>query len=266
MEKVVMIGNCQMTGIRRILEHTTFGSKYEVEQFANWQMIENKEAPPIQSLASADVVIYQPLSDVHGCYTTNPENPNNMLSVCKPGATLISMPRIHNNALWPVYAKRYARDEYYGGEYINANRTLSRNQILRLYDIGRLDFNFIDRYNRNMNMSAQREQTTDIKVANFVHANIRSRQVFLTHDHPTSCVFVHCVDQMLDRLRVSYKNSVDTLPDNLADLEESTYHLPTGRYPQSSYAMSAFNMTWSGNVDDAFYRQRLIDHLDYLKM
>jgi hypothetical protein len=66
MLKAVLIGNCHMSGILKVLEYTDFSRKYTAEVFANWQMIENRDAPPVQSLASADVVIYQPLSDVHG--------------------------------------------------------------------------------------------------------------------------------------------------------------------------------------------------------
>jgi hypothetical protein len=261
MQKVVMVGNCHMTGIRRVLGYTTFASKYTVEQFANWEMIERKDVLPIQSLKSADVVIYQPLSHVHGCYSTE-----NMLQFCSQDALLISVPRIHNNALWPIYAKRYAKDIYYGGEYLEDYPDVSRQDILAKYDARGIDFKFKERFDRNIALSTVREQDTDVKVVKFILDNIRNRQLFLTQDHPTTCVFQHVVEQLIDPLRISFTSSIDNAPDNIANLEDSAYHLPTKRYPQSSLAVEAFGLNWVTQTDDLFYRQRLCDHLAYLKI
>lgn len=264
MEKVVMIGNCQMSGIRTILDFTTFKDKYTVEQFANWQMIANRDAPPVQSLASADIVIYQPLSDVHGCYITNRENPDSMLNVCKEDTVFIEMPRIHNNSLWPIYAKHNSKTAYYGGEYLDSCRGASRHQIIQLYDEGKLDFKFIDRYNRNMDISLERERSCDIKVANFIRSNLKTQELFLMHEHPTSCVYAHCVDQMLDRLRIEYTADVTGVDENLANCEDSVYHIPSGRFPQSSFSVKELGLPLAKYIDDNFYRDRLIDHLNLL--
>lgn len=256
-----MIGNCHMTGIRSALGYTTFASKYTVEQFANWEMIERKDALPTQSLENADVVIYQPLRHVHGCYSTE-----NMLRFCRPDALLISVPRIHNNALWPIYAKRYIKDIYYGGDYLEDYRGVSQQNILAAYDAGVIDFKFKERFDRNIATSIEREKDTDVKVVKFILDNIRNRQLFLTQDHPTTCVFQHVVEQLVDPLRISFTNSIDNAPDNIADLEDSAYHLQTKRYPQSSLAVEALGLNWVTQTDDRFYRQRLLDHLNYMKI
>ena len=258
MQNVVMIGNCHMSALRSLFKYTTFSQKYEVQQFANWEMIEKKECVPVQSLQNADIVIYQPLSHVHGCYSTD-----SMLRFCKPDALLLSVPRIHNNALWPIYAKRYAKDMYYGGEYYNGER---RDQILNMYDSRTLDFKLEERFCRNIELSTEREQNTTIKVVDFILKNIKERQLFLTQDHPTTCVFQHVVDQMLEPLHISFTSKIDGAPDNIANLEDSTYHLPTQRYPQSSIVTQLFDFKWVSQTDDVFYRNRLVDHLDYLKI
>jgi len=266
MSKVVGIGNCQISGIRDILEqYTNFKDKYVFQQFANWQMIENKEAPPIESIKNADVIIYQPLSDVHGCFSTNPDNPNNMLQFAKSDAIIISMPRMYNDSLWPVFAKRYAKNFYCGDEYLRDFNGASKNTILTMYDNKHINFYFPERFSKNMDISYSKEINTDVKVVKFICDNIKQSQLFLTPDHPTTLLFRHCVDQMLDHLHVSYTQSIDNLPDNLSLIEESTYQLPTRRLPQSSFSTKSFHYEWDHKIDDLFYRKTLSDHLDFIK-
>jgi len=251
----VLIGNCHMSGIREILKHTDFYEKYTVEQFANWQMIESRNAPPTKSLAAADLIIYQPLSDVHGCFSTNPKNPNNMLSVCKPDSIAISIPRIHNNSLWPIFRKHSQKNIYYGGHF--ADKTLE--ELLSLYDGGRLDFRFEERYQQNKLLSLEKERDTDVKVFDYIDWNIRKKRMFLTQDHPTTDVFIHCTRQVCDILDIEFPKEL-VLNDNVTGLQDSVYHSPSCRYPGSTYANRHFGFEWATSVDDAFYRSVLMDY------
>jgi hypothetical protein len=182
-----------------------------------------------------------------------------MLQFCKPGAKTISIPRIHNNALWPIYAKRHTRDIYYGGDYLE-HYNGTRDELISMYDNGSLDFRIRERFDRNIQMSTERERTTDVKVVPFILENIKHCQLFLTQDHPTTCVFKHVVDQLLEPLGISF---ISTVPDNdnLTILEDSVYHLSTHRYPQSSYAKYGLGLTWVTQTNDMFWRQCLIDHI-----
>jgi hypothetical protein len=242
-----------MTGIREILKHTDFYEKYTVEQFANWQMIASHSAPPTKSLASADLVIYQPLSDVHGCFSTNPSNPDNMLKVCKSDVVTISIPRIHNNSLWPIFRKNQ-NNIYYGGNNF-ADKSLE--ELLYLYDSGNLDFGFEERYQKNKKISLEREMETDIKVIDHIDENNRKKRMFLTQDHPTTDLFIHCTRQVCDILDIEFPREL-TLDDNIAGTVDSVYNHPSCRYPGSTYANRHFGFEWDTSVDDIFYRNVLI--------
>jgi hypothetical protein len=264
MKHVVLIGNCQCSGLRSVLSYTNFNEKYHVTQYANWQMIENNESPPIRDLSNADVIIYQPLSDVYGCFSTNPENPNNMMSMCKPDSIALSFPRIHNNSIWPIFKKHKHKDEYYGREllsYYTSQHILTQDQFLYLYDNHILDFKMQDRFNYNMAITKQKEHNTDIKVHDYIIKNIDKTRLFLTQDHPTTTIFHHCVTQMLDTLDIDFSPSfaLDSIDKNITGLEDSVYGHATHMYPDSSYSIFSYSDSMQ---NDSFYRTELQRFLD----
>lgn len=262
MKHAVFIGNCQCSGLRAILEYTNFNEKYTVKQYANWQMIENHEAPPIKDLAEADVVIYQPLSDVHGCFSTDPTNPHNMLHACKPDAQILSFPRLHNNSLWPIYKKHNQKQEYYGGDflaYYEGQHIRTMDQFLYLFDQHIMDFRMKDRFQQNMAITQKKEESTTVKVHTFILSSIQTQRLFLTQDHPTTTIFHHCVSQLLDPLDIDYHSSfrVDELDRNLTGLQDSVYGNPSCMYPDSTYSILYPDST----PNNDFYRRELIHYL-----
>lgn len=264
MKKVIFIGNCQCAGIREILQrYTNFNTKYIWTEYANWQMIENNEAPPSRDLSEADIVIYQPLSDVYGCYSTNPNNPNNMLKICKENAITISFPRIHNNSLWPIFKKRNVRNDYYGVDflkYYENQHIQTRKEFLYLYDNHLFDFRMKERFQSNMNITLNKEEETDVKVYNFIMQNYKTKHLFLTHDHPTTCVFHHCASQIIDRLDIEYLSDFDinTVHYNISNSQDSVYNDVSCMYPDSSYSISYRY----GIINDDFYKIELQNFLD----
>jgi hypothetical protein len=101
-------------------------------------------------LKKADLVIYQPLSDVYNCYSTNKNNPESFMKELSDSCITISFPRLHNDALFPIFHKRYNKltNEIYG-----LNETIASLRIedrMRLYDCNLLDFKFNERFNKNL--------------------------------------------------------------------------------------------------------------------
>ena len=265
MKKAVFIGNCQCSGLRAVLQYTHFDRKYESVQYANWQMIKNQEAPPYHDLETADVIIYQPLSDVHGCFSTDPSNPNSMLQTCRPDALVLSFPRMHNNSLWPVYKKHQLQSIYYGGpdiySYYERQGIRTKSQFFQLYDTGALNFQMDERWRRNMAITLKKEENTTVKVHDYIQQNIRSQRLFLTHDHPTTALFQHCVSQLLEPLGIDFLDSVQwsELDKNITGLQDSVYQHSSCMYPDSSYMWS---YTEPSTINDAFYRTELSNYLD----
>lgn len=176
-----------------------------------------------------------------------------MLNVCKSESTVISVPRIHNNSLWPIFRKHSQKNIYYGGNF--ADKPLE--ELLCLYDAGRLDFRFEERYQQNKTLSLEKERDTDVKVFDYIDENLRKKRMFLTQDHPTTDVFIHCTRQVCDILDIEFPKEL-VLDDNVTGLQDSVYQNPSCRYPGSTYANRYFGFEWG--ADDAFYRNVLIQY------
>lgn len=265
-QKAVFIGNCQCSGILELLKFTSFYDKYDVKQYANWQMIKNKDAPPIKDIQTADLIVYQPLRDEYGCYSTKKENSNSMFHEVRDCTDLISFPRIHNNSLWPLYHITNSREKFYGNEFLKYyydQQVKTKNEFMYLYDNMLLDFRFDERFNNNIEISIRKEEATDIKVVNFLEANLKKYRLFLTQDHPTTRVFEHCANYIINKLDLNVTDyHIDDIDENITKLKDSTYNFIDMKYPDSSYSLHHFNYYWNNDgIDNFFYRKNLEDIL-----
>jgi hypothetical protein len=267
----IFIGNCQCTGIQELLKFTNFFNKYNVlKQYANWELIKDNQSPPLEAIKNADLIIYQPLSDVYGCYSTNINNQESMFNHVKDTAQLISFPRIHNNSLWPIFHKNSSHNIYYGDDFYDYyyNKGISsKGDFLDLYNSGQLDFRFEERFARNIDISRKKEENTLIKVADFIVNNVKSHQLFLTQDHVTSRVFHYCALKICDLLDLSFNDSfdIDSIDINHTRSPDSVYGSTNMMYPTSEYSTKYFGYQWSTpdiHSGHKFYENILRNYLD----
>lgn len=254
--KCILFGNCQCSGVKKFLEFSPFFSMYEVHQFANWEMIQQEQHFPIQLLKEADLVIYQPLSDIHGCYSTDRAHPNSFFHLLKPDCKTISFPRIHNNAIFPLFHKKFQTPFMYG--YVN-NKYSSLEELLHLYDTDQLDFDFDSRMKKNYEFALQRDINCDVKIANFIYNNISNHKMFLTHDHPTSIVFDEVTRQICNLLKIQYTSV--PVDENITGLQDSVYSTISCQYPISRYSIRHFHLEYIQKETpeaNTFYRNNLI--------
>jgi len=251
--KCILFGNCQCSGVKKFLEFSPFFSMYEVHQFKNWEMIQQEQHFPIQLLQEADLVIYQPLSDVHGCYSTDLNSPNSFFHLLKPECKTISFPRIHNNAIFPLFHKRYQKPIMYG--YVNNNYS-SLEELLHLYDTDQLVFDFDLRMKQNYDIGVKRDHDCDVKIIDFLYNNL-NRKLFLTQDHPTSFVFEEVTRQICTILQIPFHPQ--PVDENWTDLKDSVYGHPSCQYPISRYAIRHFHWDMQETEEaNTFYRNKLI--------
>jgi len=244
MKKCIIFGNCQCSGIRKFLEYSNFYETYELHQFANWELIKDDKtmAIPIHLIQDADLVIYQPLSDVYNCYSTNRQNPDSFFSLLQEECKTISFPRIHNNAIFPIFHKKRGMDILYGR--VN-NKAESLDELVYLYNNNLIDYDFNARMSQNYHTSKEKEAECDTKIADYIYNNISNEKLFLTHDHPTSLVFNEITSQICENLGLEYDyQKGKEAPENLTCIEDSVYHRSDCQYPISRYAISHFGFKY----------------------
>ena len=180
---------------------------------------------------------------------------------------LISFPRIHNNSLWPIFHKNSRHDIYYGNDfydYYYNNGISKKSDFLNLYDSGLLDFKFEERFKKNIEISRNKEENTDIKVVDYIINNIKDYQLFLTQDHATSRVFYHLANEVCELLDLSFNEgfSIDSIDINHTRSPDSVYNSTTMMYPDSDYSINHFGFKWCKNTNTSFYRNILCNYLD----
>lgn len=256
MKKCILFGNCHCSGVKKFLEYSTFFEQYEVEQFANWELLKDEQnmVIPIHLIKNADLVIYQPLSDVHDCYSTNKQNPDSFFRLLKEECKTVSFPRIHNNALFPIFHKNDRKEIFYG---IVKNPVESLQQLAFLYNNNLIDYDFDNRMRQNYSVSKDKEVDCDIKIVDFIYNNISNHKLFLTQDHPTSFVFNKLTASICDHLEIEYDYERGTQAlENISELVDSVYKSKEKQYPISRYAIRHFDFKYAKKEApgaDSFY-------------
>lgn len=247
MPNIVFYSNCQAHGIKYFLvkalshRHQHYdGEEKRSEHFnfhhiENYSLIKNQGDIPVDILATADVFIYQPIDRKHGKYSTNQNIEQNIMTHLPVTCIRISFPYIYHSSLWilipPAYADAMIGD-YGSGEYINSapikKLKISGNSletVLDMYSRGQIDFEYNERFNQSIAVLREKEKHCDVKVAQFIEENIRKQKLFLTQNHPTSCIFIHCVNQILHILGIDFEFcSPCDFPANVADLPGEHLH------------------------------------------
>tara|TARA_B110000208_G_C11775468_1_gene431866 strand:- start:1137 stop:1937 length:801 start_codon:yes stop_codon:yes gene_type:complete len=209
--KICFYSNCQFKGI-----HTYLSTKldYDYDHVENYILIKNKRTIPVDILKSADIFIYQPIDSRHGIYSTDINIENNMMSYLSPKCKKISFPYIYNSALWilipPSLSDSMIGNYGEAGKYINSEpiETLkikghSLDEVLEMYSNGKINFDFENRFNKCIKILKDKEELCDIKVSDYIINNVRSKKLFYTQNHPSSHVFIHCVNQILKILLIN---------------------------------------------------------------
>jgi hypothetical protein len=261
-QNCVIFGNCQCSGVKKFLEFSNFYEIYDIYQYANWQIIKDLKLTDdiIKNISEADLIIYQPLKDVYNCYSTNRNNPNSFFNLTKNTCKFISFPRIHNNAIFPIFHKKKYSNYIYG--YIK-NKINSLEELIYLYDNNLLDFDFENRMKTNYLISKEKETDCNIKIIDFIYDNIKTYKLFLTQDHPTSIIFNEITSQICKILSLNYDYEKGlNSEENLTCIEDSTYSRKDCQYPISKYMINYFNFNYiSKEHPDAneFYKEILIN-------
>jgi hypothetical protein len=211
----IIYANCQGRGIKIFLQkHPLFNETIEIITLESYIFINEQLQLPIDLFKTASFFIYQPVDNKYGYYATD-----HVKSYLPEHCQSISFPYIYNNALWPLFEDVQG---IVGQEAISKlfEQGYSLKQVTDLFFDEAIDFKFEERFKQSISILKEKERMTDISISDFIACNLRKNKLFLTQNHPTSIVFVYCVNQMLRRLgfsvlpeTLSYHVNEASLPD-----------------------------------------------------
>lgn len=265
-KKVVIYSNCQGRCIRDILlKHKIFCDEYDIDNCSliqNYDVIfRNEVLPPDEVFKSADLFIYQPISNERGIYSSE-----NLISKLKPNCIKISFPYIYNYALWEMLLIRDGEDKL--GKRIQNDLIINHEPITKLREEGvqfqaieesirneTFDFKFKERYEKTMHILRLKEEDCSIKVADFIEENLKSHKLFFTPSHPTVYLMKHVTQKLLQLLDLN----ANELP---TELDECFYYAfsegPIGLYAWNFYQFSYMEKPSSSSIDFIIEQARKI--------
>lgn len=267
--KILFIGNCQNTGIIHFLKKSKyFNDNYEVKQYANWMLIENQADIPMADIKSADVFIYQPLRPVHGCYSTDPTVQGSIGYYVNDKCLTISYPYIFSSAMWPIVQAGQNQNRWFGGEVLDdlvINQRLTKKEIVQLFLENKINWNYENRFNQSIKILKNKESITDLKISNFIIDNYKKNLLFLIPQHPTSLIFFHLANEILNKLNIEKIKEDVIMGINDINVEDSTYNLPNCMFPLHKSVIEDYNLQYGENYlndSENFYIQRITTYLN----
>jgi len=260
MLNIVYYSNCQYAGINYFLQDA-IPNKYNTFHLENYSLIKEKKPIPVDTIKRADLFIYQPIDKIHGIYSTDNSVENNIMSYLSPNCKVISFPYIYNSALWCLIPPANI-DGYVGGfsnmdKYVNRepieklkSQGYSLNDVIAMYSKGEIDFDYENRFDNSVKILKEKESICDVKVIDFIVKHIRSRKLFFTQNHPTTCVFVHIANQVLSILGHNNKYDEFAYPDNVIKLP--------GEWPTTTYDAKYWKFEYQIHPQDTWYIPHII--------
>lgn len=260
MKNIIFYTNCQYRGLKYFLEKY-FKDEKKIYHIENYTLIKYKKNIPIDILKLADIFIYQPIDKKHGIYSTQTSVEINIMSYLSSNCKRISFPYIYNSSLWILIPP--ANIDGYIGNYPDIDKYINRepienlkakgyslNKVIEMYSKGLIDFDYENRFNKSLDILKKKEEFCDVKVATFIEKNIKKHRLFFTQNHPTSCVFIHCVNQILSILGYNHKFDEFAYPENICNLP--------GEWPQTSNDIKYWNFEYKNiNINNNWY----IEHI-----
>ena len=263
--KALFLGNCQVHPVKTLLhKNQDFDKNFESTTHANWQILAGKENLPAEELKQCDLLIYQPLKDVSGCFSTQPDASNSILTLIKSSCRCFSFPFVVNTALWPIFRRPHMVSTWYGQHAIEEliDRGLIRNDILALYDCQQIDWRFNKRYEESIGILRNKEINgkTNVKIADFIDKNITSQRLFMIDHHPTAAVMVELANQILSMMAL--EKIREPINYNFMGWRDTTHNYGE-MWPTSCYEKNHYKFTFcdSSDIGFNFYRQILSDFL-----
>ena len=245
-----ILTNCQGAAILKALYTCKeFNNTYETYGYPNY--ITNEITETIQKgIMNADVILYQPLSkDSKGVYCTD-----DLLKYKKESAIAIGFPYIYCNWLWNFYMELSRTYSYFfdNGIIRELKKTYTSEEILSKFKNNEIDFKLEERKHRSLAILREKEKYTDIKVADYIDNNYKTKQLFNIPNHPTHHIFIHCANQVLQLLSIDY-----IIPENTNIGEYNDYKY----FPIDQRVKETLQLTYCDQNKD-YYLNLLTDVLN----
>ena len=231
MKQITIYSTCQGESICNYLKLYFPNDNFNV--IRNYQIVLNKNIEDIINfrnlLKNTSIFIYQHMPIKWGIFSTDLSVENNILNYLQNNCIKISIPYVFADWYWAI-GKTLLRDvtynfnkidndteniiNYFNKEvilFMKYNDKYNLDTILKLYDDNKINFNYEERMEKQLNILKNKEQNCDIKIRDYILKNYKKQKLFLTSNHPSYHIIIEITKQILEKLNI---NDFDKLIEN----------------------------------------------------
>lgn len=240
---IVIYANCQGAALKFYMQNKIKG-KYTV--LSSYTYFKKPHKLPKKILHKADIFIFQFVNKQHGICSTDPNSENNIFTLLNKHCIKIGFPTIFQSALWPIIP---GFGSCIDGHNIIKNlkmKNKSLDDIMKMYDDNEIIFEMNSRYERCEKHTSDIEnyyftqtELDIVPVTKFIKDNYKHYDLFYTHCHPTSYVFIYITNQiikMLNKFNMDFKEY-----NNIFNHDKSEGVINSDKWPKSKYTNSELN-------------------------
>jgi|GEM_PF-1983672 len=245
MKNITIFANCQGEAIVKFLKIGLPQNEWQIEYFSNNAKAGKMKAARviIEGIKKSDILIYQPLGENHGELSDQA-----IKQIVREGASCVSFPYIFNSGTYSMDRNpHHPKSSYgivYGEEYlIPLLKSINYSRVIELYQNGLINFDLNNRFQVCIDELKRRELRTHIKLAEFILMHYKNYKLFVTHNHPTTIIFLEICSQIKKLLNVPFSDSsIDKTQENWANL-------PLGEVPISPYDVEVHGYRFTYDKD-----------------
>ena len=255
--RILIVSNCQGRAIGKLLKkilklkNINFNMEYIKNYSSNEKFLINLNKIVNKNF---DVCIYQPLrSDIIINLIKDLKKVNkNLIEISFPyifcdGLACLAL-TANGNKIRKVYGEKPIIDLL--------DKKFSKKEIVDKFFNNQIDFKNCERVNNSIKEIRRREQTTTIKVSDFIEKNYKTKHLFLSNNHPSTVFFEYLIKNILNILKIEYNDllinkvfryeiqngELVVTNNNIVDLEVGYYVL--SKYDKGNNKLSYFDREW----------------------
>ncbi|WP_085318103.1 WcbI family polysaccharide biosynthesis putative acetyltransferase [Derxia lacustris] len=200
--KVLIYGGCHAGALKRIFDRYALG-EHRFDTLTNYQLIAAKTPFPYERLAHYDLVVFNPILNKEDWNTVHLED------ACRRiGRPFIKYPWLQWAGYWPTPRRRtWGRFAEWGLSSVLGLTGMLESAsdpaaFERFYGALFEPRHFAAAMPQMMELTTEqlrkREQecAVDVSISDFILANYRRSQLFLTPDHPSNALYAHVVREL----------------------------------------------------------------------
>lgn len=205
--------NCQGAGLVWFLKKSRMRDGWVFKHFNNFQILLGEQTPEdlMDAVSHADIFVYQEtpalkygmLSTEEMCVSTVPKD-------CRK----ISFGTGFNDGVFPCLHHGSWRTS----KEVIALAKSDPTALLAAYDANTLNFDCARRFIACLDEQRRREETVDIRMADFVLSEYRNAQLFICENHPASAYFSELARRFLKHVEPAWEESIPYDTPNDANL------------------------------------------------